>query len=79
MDFKHIKDELKENDRDVIGRMLYDALSFNNQNNIYKKVPKQDNTNTITVGISEQSIIDMVELVNRSNIYMTVTDIKIIE
>lgn len=65
MDFEQIKNELEENDRDVIGRMLYDALDLSYEHNLYTLVEKSDGVVT-TVGIRESNIRYMVELVNRA-------------
>lgn len=79
MDFKQMKDDLNDKDRDAIGRILYDCLSFSNPDNIYKKVTEKDKTNIYTLGIKQQEIMEMIGLVNRSHICMPVTDIKIIQ
>lgn len=67
----------KEIDRLCIGGMIYDALDYENVDNIYG-INERDRREDTTMTLSKEDIIRLIKLVNKNSMFRDITKVEIV-
>lgn len=71
---KRIEIDTKDLDRFCIGKILYDAFDYGNENNLFHKGSKEKE-----LTIKESDIVGLIKLVNNDSIFKNRTKVKVIK
>lgn len=67
--------DMKEVDRVCIGAMLYDALNYENADNIYGL----SGSGISSLTLSKTDIVKLIKLVNKNNMFRDITQVEVID